>query len=256
MQNSKTGFGLQTHIPILAINRYRLAVMLTLASILALSVDASMAGTIDDFEDGVIDTNVWAIGEGNYAGGVGVGTVSESNGQLILDSYDGERHGAGVASAVLKNAYLGVKVLFSFDLSIEDTSFADPSYIPRISFEVSSRNTSDYVTGVWPPKEVVYEIKHDQIATSFALSGTYYFLIDPLTQEARLYDNSDDSLLGAASYTHFVGEPYIAFNAYTDVDQGAAHTVFKLYEISEIPEPASLVLLVIGSVALVRRNIA
>lgn len=249
------------HIPFsyrtlfLTIKSFRLAfMMLALVCVPLLCLDVAAAGTIDDFEDGVINTGVWAIGQGNYAGGTGFGIVSESNGQLVLDCTDDQRYGAGVAAAVLRDAYVGVPVLFSFDLSIEDTSFADTSYIPRISFEVSSLNTADYVTGVGHPKEIVYDVKHDQLATNFAISGVYYFFIDPIAQEARLYDNSDDSLLGSVSYAHFGGDPYIAFNAYTDVDQGMAHTIFKLNEVIEVPEPTTLVLLGMGYFGVMYRH--
>ena len=226
-----------------------------LAIVLSPQLCSAAGGLIDDFEDGVIDTTLWAIGEGNYDGGNGWGTVDESNGRLILDSFDGEQYGAGVSYAILKQSFVDVPVLFSFDLTIYDSTLSGPPYIPDFTFMLTDDYQAVIPSGMGRNVAAVYAIVHDQQQPTNQYSGTYYFFLDSTVKEARLYNATDDSLLGWVSYAHFDGnDPYIAFDAYTDAYSGSISERFELKEISVVPEPATLGLMLVGGLVLLRRR--
>jgi len=215
---------------------------------------AASSIVIDDFEDGVINTTLWSVAEGNYAGGAGGGSVSEFNGALVLESHDTEFYGGGVACAVLRQSIQDVPVRFSFDLTLFDDTLSGP-YIQHMHFGITDHDQADSPAGPGPAYENVYLINHDQQQQTNHYSGIYYFVLDSAAKEARLYDAADDSLLGSTSYASFGNkDPYFVFNAYTDTDCGSVSTTFALTEVSVVPEPATAGLFLLSGLLVARRR--
>jgi len=218
------------------------------------------AEVIDDFEDGVINTDLWCTVQGALYGGYeeqGWGEVYETGGQLVLTSYDQYTpeapHGAGVAVSVLRQMYLDVPIKFSFEASIYDSD-PGPSYSPHIEFMIIDQNNIDNWAGQGYTNKIVYAIEHDQQNLTTEASGSYYYYFDSLLKEARLYDASNSALLGSISYADFTGGPYICFEAYTDTNGGYISETIKINEITVVPEPAAVGLMLLGGLGIWRKR--
>jgi hypothetical protein len=225
-----------------------------LALVLTIQICPVMAEVIDDFEDGVINTDLWCIAQGNWGGEGGWGEVYETGGQLVLTSFDPDQYGGGVADAVLKVNYFDVRIQFSFELTMYDDTLDGGQYTPVNTFMITGKNTIDNWSQLWETYEVVYNIRHDQQNNTNQFSGTYYYYFDSALKEARLYDASNDALLGSASYADFASGPYIWLTAYSDTYDGYVEETLTINEISVVPEPATLFLLTLGGLVLRRRK--
>ena len=193
------------------------------------------AEVIDDFEDGVINENIWWYGGGvlyDPRGTNALGDVYETDGSLVLYCEDLARWGGGVSWATLRNTPLDTRIYFSFELTIEDTHLNN-GYIPGLMFRVAKNDIGGGGRGSTNIDFVaVHHITHDQQTTINQLSGTYYYYIDSAAQIAYVYDAADDSLLGSASYAVLgTDTPYILFDAYSDTFYGEVYKSFKIEEI-------------------------
>ncbi len=218
--------------------------------IVAVSAANGHADLIDDFEDGVINSDLWWHHDGVYydpRGTEGWGEVYEADGQLVLYSQDTARWGAGIAVATLRETPLDARIDFSFELTIEDDTL-DGSYISNVWFAVGNNpNAGVPPLPGWDGFVTVHGIFHDQQTYSNHVTGEYYFYLDSAAEMASLYDAADDSLLGSADYSSLgTSTPYLSFLAGTDTFNGAVYKTFRLNEISVVPASPALLLGLIG----------
>lgn len=210
---------------------------------------------IDDFEDGIINTDRWCTLQGALYPGYeeqGWGEVYERDGKLTLTSFD-QGDGAGVAVAVLKQMYLDVHVRFSFEATIYDITPGGP-YSPHIEFMIIDNGNIDNWLGQGYHNKIVYAIEHDLQHNPTQVSGLYDYYFDSTTKEARIYDASNNVPLGSVSYADFSSGPYICFEAYTDSNGGYITETISINEIYTVPEPATLLLLGIGGLFIRKRQ--
>jgi len=205
--------------------RYFGIVLALMVTVVLLPANWACAAVIDDFEDSTIDASIWLVRSEIDDGGNGWGTVTEEGGQLVLDSSDSQRPGGGICAVALRQQYLDIPIRFSFDLTLYDSEL-NQAYVQEFRFRIWDGVNEDH-TG--PRGLNVYTIQHDQQQQTNHITGDYYYYFDSATQEARLYDAKDNSLLEAVSYAGC--GPYICFSAYTDTVSGSVRDIFKLNEI-------------------------
>ena len=244
-------------------------------------VPAVASGFSDDFEDGVIDTSLWITHgyKGGYPGGpsgVGLGgwqysiaEVPAADGYLqarVWGPTSGNTYGAEAWVRSTQNFNDGGAWLVNFTWA---TSIAYTRHCDSFLVQITDGAYSDNCDWAWTARPAPVGSANLYNAPTEGWSGgvgdtpippfskqTWSLRIDP-AGSATLYQAANAQ--GPAYKTVSLGESddwYVRFvlNAATSSGFPAGDNSFKLYDFSAIPEPASLGLLALGGLALIRRR--